>query len=56
MNIAFFLLAGLALVALWFLFNPVFKYIGGFFEDAVENVKKNTSDGEPDGENERTDE
>lgn len=55
MNIAFWLLAILGLAAIWFLCNPVFRYIGGFAKDAANNVKKNMSDdGTPDEENERT--
>lgn len=50
MNIAFWIIIILALAAVWFLCNPVFKYIGGFAKDAADNVKRNTSDdtdGEP---------
>lgn len=53
MNPAFWFLVILGLALLWFLCNPVFKTIGGWFNDARNNVKKNTSDDEPD-EDERT--
>lgn len=53
MNLAFWVLVILGIGFLWFLCNPVFKTVGGWFTDGRDNVKKNMSDDTPD-DNERT--